>query len=485
MRIFLRSLILGLLCEIVLYSCSADKHTDPVATSKAERIVVPLHPKPTLREDVIQTAVTPNSARTKAPEFIAQSVLAQIGPKPQTFLVPANAASAIVCAEGSMLKFDPGSFVYADDGQPVEGDVAISVTEYLTDASFVLAGLSTTSDKNLLESGGMLYVAASAQDRPCNLSTNSFYEVSLPSVNEEDGMQLFYSDNDGKNWSPANRGAMKDFRTFNTYQPEYINPTNNPRPRKFTYEAEYPGGLKKMYEYLHEKVKIKEEFKDVTLKATCYVNITINDKGKIVKVYTPKQISTYADKDIVAAFKTMQHWEVDIAPGMTKKLLLPVKMNLVRDPSQMTIKEKTLSKPESKRYDAKFESDRYIMTVGQFGWINCDKFVNSEQPRTTVYIPTDSLSDVSMTIVFHSIRSVIGGMRYTSGFYFDNIPAAEKITVVAVRMNELGETELAMKETVVDDDPITDLVFNKVTKDEMIKQFEQLAKIRAPEFAEL
>ena len=42
-----------------------------------------------------------------------------------------------------------------------------------------------------------------------------------------------------------------------------------------------------------------------------------------------------------------------------------------------------------------------------------------------------------------------------------------------------------MKETVVDDDPITDLVFNKVTKDEMIKQFEQLAKIRAPEFAEL
>ena len=172
MRIFLRSLILGLLCEIVLYSCSADKHTDPVATSKAERIVVPLHPKPTLREDVIQTAVTSNSATIKAPEFIAQSVLVKIGPKPQTFLVPANAASAIVCAEGSMLKFDPGSFVYADDGQPVEGDVAISVTEYLTDASFVLAGLSTTSDKNLLESGGMLYVAASAQDRPCNLSTN-------------------------------------------------------------------------------------------------------------------------------------------------------------------------------------------------------------------------------------------------------------------------------------------------------------------------
>ena len=485
MRIFLRSLILGLLCEIILYSCSADKHTDPVATSKAERIVVPLHPTPTLREDVIQTAVTPNSATIKAPEFIAQSVLAQIGPKPQTFLVPANEASAIVCAEGSMLKFDPGSFVYADNGLPAEGDVAISVTEYLTDASFVLAGLSTTSDKNLLESGGMLYVAASAQDRPCNLSTNSFYEVSLPSVNEEDGMQLFYSDNDGKNWSPANRGAMKDFRTFNTYQPEYINPTNNPRPRKFTYEAEYPGGLKKMYEYLHEKVKINEEFKDVTLKATCYVNITINDKGKIVKVYTPKQISTYADKDIVAAFKTMQNWDVDIAPGMTKKLLLPVKMNLVRDPSQMTIKEKTISKPESKRYDAKFESDRYIMTVGQFGWINCDKFVNFEQPRTTVYIPTDSLSDVSMTLVFHSIRSVIGGMRYTSGFYFDNIPAAEKITVVAVRMNELGETELAMKETVVDDDPITDLVFNKVTKDEMIKQFEQLSKIRANEFAEL
>lgn len=485
MRIFLRSLILGLLCEIVLYSCSADKHTEPVATSKAERIVVPLDQTPTVREDVIQTAIVPYSETTKAPEFVAQSVLAQIGPKPQTFLVPSNQASEIICAEGSTLKFDPGSFVYADNGQPVEGDVTISVTEYLTDASFVLAGLSTTSDKNLLESGGMIYVAVSAQERPCNLSTNSFYEVSLPAVNEEDGMQLFYSDNDGKNWSPANRGAMLDFRTFNTYRPEYINPTNNPRPRSFTNAAEYPGGIKKMYEYLHEKVKIKEEFMDVTLKATCYVNLTITDKGKIVKVYTPKQISTYADKDIVTAFKTMQNWEVDIAPGMTKKLLLPVKINLIRDPSQLTIKEKTLSKPESKRYDAKFESDRYIMTVGQFGWINCDKFFNPEQTRTTVYIPSDSVSDVTMTLVFHSLRSVIGGIRYTSGFYFENIPAAEKITVIAVRINELGETELAMKETVVDDDPITDLVFNKVTKDEMIKQFEQLAKIRAPEFAEL
>lgn len=234
MRIFLRSLILGLLCEIVLYSCSADKYTEPVATSKAERIVVPLNPTPTLKEDVIQTALPPNLATTKAPEFIAQSVLAQIGPKQQTFLVPANEASEIVCAEGSILKFDPGSFVYADNGQPAEGEISISVTEYLTDVSFVLAGLSTTSDKNLLESGSMLYVAASAQDRTCNLSTNAFYEVSLPAINEEDGMQLFYSDNDGKNWSPANRGAMMEFRTFNTYQPEYINPTNNPRPRKYT-----------------------------------------------------------------------------------------------------------------------------------------------------------------------------------------------------------------------------------------------------------
>lgn len=475
MRKFLRILILGLLCEIVLHSCSADKQPAPVATSKAVKIEVPL---PDIQQNVIQTANYVDKVTNKPPVFIAQSELAKIAPKPQTFQIPATEASEIICIGGSVVKFDAGSFVYADNGLPVNGNVEIAVTEYLTDASFVLAGLSTTSDKNLLESGGMLYVSASAQGRPCNLGNDTYYEVALPSLNELPDMQLFYSDNDGKNWQPANRGTTMEYQGYNSYNINCVR-------IQYSNAAEYPGGLKKMYEYLHEKVTIKEEFKDVMLKATCYVNITITDKGKIAKVYTPKQITTYADKEIVEAFKTMENWEVDIAPGKTKKIMLPVKINLIRDPSQLKIKEKVKAQPPAKRNLAKYESDKYLMTVSQLGWINCDRFVNYEQPRTTVHIPADSLNDVSMTIVFNSLRSVVGGVRYTSGFYFDNLPAAEKITVIAVRITENGETELAIKHTVVDDDPITDLHYNKVSKEEMIKQFDEISKIRSPEFARL
>lgn len=468
-------LILGFLCVISCFSCSKKSDTNPRYTSRAEYISVPESSPPEL---IVQTPENQIAKAMPPRKFIADNVLKSLADKPQEFQIINAEPNAITCAKGSVLNFDANSFVFSDNPTEIPETVDLSITEYITDADFIMAGLSTKCNKELLESGGMLFISASANNRECTLAEGAYYEIALPTDVNKDGMELFYSDNDGKNWLPANRGRFIDAQTTNTYFPTYNKNGFFVEQKKYTGAAEFPGGLKSMYNYLHEKVLLPDGFEFTQLKATCYVNFTLNEHGKIINVYTPKQIKTYGDKDVVKAFKEMPNWEVDIAPGRTKKTMMPVKMDLIRDPSKITIREKTIAKPEVIRTNAKYESDKFILTASQLGWINCDRFIENTAPRITVFVPMDSLCDVTVTMVFNSINSVVGAYRYSSGFYFDSVPEGESVTLIALRINEKGEQELAVQKLVTSGFDVPEFEFVKTDKEGLKQQFEQLSNSR-------
>ncbi len=72
-------------------------------------------------------------------------------------------------------------------------------------ADIVLAGLSTTSDGKLLETGGMLYVSATSEGRKLQVAEGERVLYTFPNVNNKTDMQLFngnMDENEFVNWTP-------------------------------------------------------------------------------------------------------------------------------------------------------------------------------------------------------------------------------------------------------------------------------------------
>ena len=80
-------------------------------------------------------------------------------------------------------------------------EVELKVQSAIDGADIMLAGLSTMSDSNQLETGGMFYIDATANDQRVNLVKD--VTVNVPTGQKIEGMQHYQGEkltNGGINW---------------------------------------------------------------------------------------------------------------------------------------------------------------------------------------------------------------------------------------------------------------------------------------------
>jgi len=465
------SAILVSLCAFLTFSCSQNQKGIVVVET------IPSGSNYTLAAaEQIEEVPVFNSYGSKQVTNQIEKRLQKYAPEKEEFKVDPNGISIINCENGTTLKFDPGIFVYADDKLPVKEEIIISVTEYLTTGDILFKSLTTTSNNQLIETAGMIYVEARAGGRSCEIKNEEYYNIEIPSVTEKENMELFYgeeSDN-GINWVSANRGRFlgQDGR-------QYYNYRNKTSETKFL--SEFEGGFEAFYKYLHSQYVFPEGFEEakitnnIDLKATAYVNFQIDAVGQAFKIYTSEYKQTYADSQLVAAIKYSPCWNVNIKRYESKRMMIPVKMSWVHNPKNIPAKLIASYKPESKKYSASYEADRYLLVSSQLGWINCDRFTEPQTPKTNLFVALDSTYDATVRIVFNDINGIMGGNRFSGGFDFQNLPGGERVTIVALRYNN-GQTEIATQEYLTDGSPIKNLVFKPADKEALIKQFEKIGK---------
>ena len=111
----------------------------------------------------------------------------------------------IDCNAGSTLIIPPNAFTY-EDGSPLgDAQVTIDVKEAFTYSDFISEELFTHSKGDLLESGGMISINATANGKPVKLAEGKSIEIIYPLQNTKEGMELFYAEEDAEgnlDWSP-------------------------------------------------------------------------------------------------------------------------------------------------------------------------------------------------------------------------------------------------------------------------------------------
>lgn len=106
---------------------------------------------------------------------------------------------------GTTLVIPSNAFVFEDGSSP-EGPVELELREAFSPADFIRHNLSTMSDGKILQTGGMLYIGASAGGRPLQLAEGAAITVALPTQQFDPEMELFYGEagpGGSVNWKPV------------------------------------------------------------------------------------------------------------------------------------------------------------------------------------------------------------------------------------------------------------------------------------------
>lgn len=119
----------------------------------------------------------------------------------QTFKINSDRDTVLRSEAGTTIRIFKNTFVN-NKGENVSGPVEIEFQEALKISDMVLANLTTTTDGEMLQSGGMIFINATAGDQQLEIGKNKTIGVILPTDKIAEGMQLFegIEDSFGINW---------------------------------------------------------------------------------------------------------------------------------------------------------------------------------------------------------------------------------------------------------------------------------------------
>jgi len=137
------------------------------------------------------------SAATQSPS----KVLTADNLEAQSFTIQANRDTILKGKSGTVLRIYKNTFT-DNTGKPASGDIHIELKEALQPIDILSSGLTTTSDGHLLETGGMIYVNATANEQVLQIAGDKSIGVIVPSKKVKKGMSIFQGvqDSTGINW---------------------------------------------------------------------------------------------------------------------------------------------------------------------------------------------------------------------------------------------------------------------------------------------
>ncbi len=106
------------------------------------------------------------------------------------FSIYVDQDTTLVCPKGTVLRIYENTFVDAS-GNKATGQVNIEVKEVLTNEDIVLANLHTVSNGQILESGGMVYINATADNNQLEIADGQSIGIIIQQNKRLENMQVF------------------------------------------------------------------------------------------------------------------------------------------------------------------------------------------------------------------------------------------------------------------------------------------------------
>jgi TonB family protein len=481
---------------------------DTIAVQSSAEII-----KDSIREIVrvdhsIKTILTMEASEPVTAEKVNSvfDIYSHFDKQPQLFIIDTNRDTTIICAEGTLIRIKAKTFAYEKTEKEIEGTIQLQVKEYYNLSDMLLSGLTTTSGAEMLETGGMLYIDAMAEQEKCRIKEGREIEIGFPYANKKDDMALFngQKENDIIDWKQAATVINISIMTATIVGMEEETP-----PTIVEQMPEFPGGEATLQKYMDQYVRYPFSVIKDKIQGKVFVSFVVEKDGTLTNIQVRRSLNSMLDKVAVNMVNNMPNWIPAKQNGQKVSCSYTLPVSFIPKEGELTNEEilqsKTIEKQiknekveyldtkylTNEEFKEEFENkvqkdnfqqtnaadvNRYVFSATQLGWINCDRFISDNRQRVNYSIRVDQPGNAIATVISHRYKSIMSGIVEANRIRFVKVPPGEKITIVVFK-TENNQIYLAIKETVITDKEETGLDFQPVTMELLKMEMEKLNKL--------
>ena len=399
-----------------------------------------------------------------------------------TFVID-NSTDQVVKGKNGCRAYIPGQSFQTVNGVVYTGEVKLEVVEAIEMGDFVANRLTTVSDDRYLESGGMVRVSATTmQGEPLSLDPQQAITVSIPTAAQQDGMELFVSD-EGANWNETGRAikdpyaniVMPDFPMRTLFQKKLpvferdlsskpVHPTKLRAPRKpktpdpTIYEAKitwynflWAGKIKAdaQKKYMHALARYEKRIARYDHLKGLYDHTELNYDGNVMHY-----------KEALALWNGLQV-EDSLAFIQSEAYLAVLRENeYLRERSQASYDKKVANWYALRREKVGEIADRleamglqsdemvgqYVTNMTALNWINIDRFWKMSDRDMFDITVRDQSADESarVVILFNDISSMLPLKRMENDLLTQRIPKQADAMLFSYKVED-GKTWVCLK----------------------------------------
>jgi len=336
-------------------------------------------------------------------KYVPNKFIAKIDP---------NYTQAVIGKNGITCIFPVGVFDTSDS-------VSIEMTEYIENSAFLLAGFGTVSHGDMLQTAGTAFIKATVNGK--DIEPKKEYFIAFPNKgNEEDGMQIFEGQmlpNGQINWNLQAQLQLNlqealekigEVPSFEEATPFYhlteIYEANSKTNSLANFRKKYPFGHKSEHIFskhagqVANNILMDSKSKNEMLWSILNTLELVSDKNSNFKTYSHGNIDAYNLSSIDTILSYYQKKDTFIIPE--SRLIFEISTSDTfpypyREVVSTDILERRLYKS-------------YVYSNKRFGWINCDKFINSKANKIdfAVNVP-NNLKAASVQLYFPDLKSFL------------------------------------------------------------------------------
>jgi len=358
----------------------------------------------------------------------------------------------IECKAGTKLFFPAESFVTAS-GRPVSGKVRLVVEECYNLEEMLVSKLSTTSGNKQLETAGMIKVQAFSGRSEVYLRDGARYNIHFPiGGDKKEDFRLFY-------------GKREDSGMIDWVLEENDNPINESAPPVASVmndcfiqisasELRIGNRIQKM-DYFNWPLVNGQNLNQWFIAAFnpdpamlddfcanhmySQIMFHVDEQGAFQDYYISHSSLTEYDRLIAAALSTMPPLDMKkFMPQYTEDHACVLSFGRQQESGNKAFLDRFVKRYDYKDPDQKMEGVRtedlnyYVFSSTELGWINCDRFMESQGPFVDVVVETSGGESVGVSMVFDRERSILAGKKVGDTFVFSGVPANKRARLIAL-----------------------------------------------------
>lgn len=380
-----------------------------------------------------------------------------------------TARDTTIFGENRTRIFIPAHTFVDKKGNEITEEVAITLKECYKPIDIIKEKLSTVCNHRLLETEGMIYVEARHKNEKLQVKKGASIIVHFPKKEPNDKAEFFYGQKDAEgivSWREAKEKLIE--YELNGYGISY-------------YEKYAIAGRRDNFPYALQNIKLNQEL----------LMEMFNKKASLIAKYSfrPKQsIEVEAinsqDKNMVkkiksaceayfAENKTNNYKDIDsffvvysAIPTFTKNL----SSNTAYKSSFKTKYYNTTIKDMEEA-----ELNFYIFEANELGWINCDRFIESQEKRVDFVVETAEDFDGQVNVIFTDMKCAMAGIKKGNRYEFKNVPKNRTVKIVAMQQID-KQVSCAIEKVTISEKPVRNLLFKNMSMKELDVALEDVAK---------